>query len=259
SRRAKKMDFRRSGQLDERRRRVLMDEIASPADPENPDASAATGGSAKGPVRAYPAAVLSQRQPKVTDLLPVRALWIVVLLVVGLAGIAAIEAIHMHAARLPQQDGAAQLAALHATERGSLAAWYSSAILAAAATLAMVAFGIRAHRVDDYRGRYRVWLWTAAALLWLSLHAATSIHDGIGWSLTLLAGKPVLTASPGAGYTISWIAVYGLIFGTLGLRLAMEIWPSLLSFTALLVAGLLYVGGALLELEMVAAPASLTA
>ena len=43
-----------------------MDEIASPADAENPDAASTT---AKGPVRAYHEAVLSQRQPKVTDLL----------------------------------------------------------------------------------------------------------------------------------------------------------------------------------------------
>src|SRR5436190_9048405 len=150
------MDFRRSGQLDERRRRVLMDEIASPADSDHPDAAAATSGSAKGPVRAYHAAVLDERQPKVTDLLPVRPLWIAVLLLLGLTGIATIEAIHVHAVTLPLKDGAAQLAALDASQRGSLATWYSSALLAAAAALAVVVFGIRAHRVDDYRGRYRI-------------------------------------------------------------------------------------------------------
>ena len=48
---AKKMDFRRSGPLDERRRRVLMDEIASPTEADSSDHAA--GGSAKGPVRAY--------------------------------------------------------------------------------------------------------------------------------------------------------------------------------------------------------------
>jgi hypothetical protein len=253
------MDFRRSGQLDERRRRVLMDEIASPADPDNPDASAATGGSAKGPVRAYHAAVLTERQPKVTDLLPVRPLWVVVLLLLGLTGIATIEAIHIHAVTLPLAEGASHLAALDANQRGSLAAWYSSAMLAAAAALAIVVFGIRAHRVDDYRGRYRIWLWTAATLVWLSLDAATGIHDALGLSLTLLAGKQVFTGSLAAGCTLTWICVYALVLGTLGLRLAVEIWSSPLSFTALLIAGLLYLCGALLELEMLAAPASMVA
>ena len=142
------------------------------------------------------------------------------LLLLGLTGIATIEAIHVHAVTLPLKDGAAQLAALDASQRGSLATWYSSALLAAAAALAVVVFGIRAHRVDDYRGRYRIWLWTAAALLWLSLDAATGIHDALGLSLTLLAGKQVFTASLAAGCTLTWICVYGLIFGMLGLRLA---------------------------------------
>ena len=234
-----------------------MDEIASPESDEAQATAGTTGGSAKGPVRAYHAAVLSEKQPRVTDLLPVRPLWVVVLLLLGLTGIATIEAIHVHAVTLSLEGGAAHLAALDAGERGSLAAWYSSALLAAAAALATVVFGIRAHRVDDYRGRYRVWLWTAAALTWLSLDAATGIHDSLGLGLTLLAGQPVFTASLAAGCTLTWIVVYGLVLGTLGLRLAVEVWPSLVSFTALLMAGLLYLCAALLQLEMVAAPPSI--
>src|SRR5262245_47565853 len=221
------MDFRRSGPLDERRRRVLMDEIASPADADNPDAASTA---AKGPVRAYHEAVLSQRQLKVTDLLPVRPLWIFALLLLGLGGIAAVEAIHVQVAtlKLPEglaHEGLAHLAALDARQRGSLDDWYASAMLAAAATLSLVVFGIRSHRVDDYRGHYRIWLWTAAALLWLSLDAATGIHNAIGLAVTLLAGKQVLTASLAASCTLTWIAIYGLMLGTLGLRLAFELWP----------------------------------
>src|SRR3954463_15388276 len=124
------MDFRRSGPLDERRRRVLMDEIASPGDADNPDAVSTT---AKGPVRAYHEAVLSQRQPKVTDLLPVRPLWVIAFLLLGLAGIAAIEAIHVHVATLKLEGAAAHLVALDSRHRGSLDDWYASALLAAAA------------------------------------------------------------------------------------------------------------------------------
>src|SRR5262245_1993090 len=249
------MDFRRSGPLDERRRRVLMDEIASPADGQT---EAATAGSAKGPVRAYHEAVLSQRQPKVTDLLPVRPLWVFAFVLLGLTGIATVEAIHVHTVALRLTEGADHLAALDVRQRGSLAAWYSSALLATAAALAVVVFGVRAHRVDDYRGRYRVWLWTAAGLSWLSLDAATGIHDALGFGLTLLAGKQVFTASLAAGCTLTWIAVYGLVFGTLGLRLCVEVWPSRLSFLSLQQAGALYLTAVLLKLETVAAPPSLT-
>jgi len=236
-----------------------MDEIASPADADNPEASAASGGSARGPVRAYHEAVLTQRQPKVTDLLPVRPLWVVVAVLLGITGIATIEAIHVHAATLRLAEGAGHLAALDATQRGSLAGWYSSALLAAAAALATVVFGIRAHRVDDYRGRYRIWLWTAAALAWLSLDAGTGIHDAVGLSLTLLAGKPVFTGSLAAGCTLTWICVYGLVLGTLGLRLAVEVWSSLLSFAALLLAALLYLCGALFQLQTLRVPATMVA
>jgi hypothetical protein len=248
------MEFRRSGPLDERRRRVLMDEIASPADG---DADAAAAGSAKGPVRAYHEAVLSQRQPKVTDLLPVRPLWVVVLMLGGLTGIATIEAIHVHAVSLPAIAGAEMLAPLNAANRGSIAAWYSSAMLAAAAALAIVVFSIRAHRIDDYRGRYRIWLWTAAALTWLSLDAATGVHGAVGLALNLVTGQQVVTTSAESGSTLTWIVAYGLIFGALGLRLVFELWNSRLSLTALLVAGFLYCDSALLKLEIIQAPANL--
>ena len=214
-----------------------MDEIASPADADNPEASSTA---AKGPVRAYHEAVLSQRQPKVTDLLPVRPLWVFAFLLLGLAGIAAVEAIHVHVAALKLEGAAAHLASLDARQRGSLDDWYASAMLAAAATLSLVVFGIRSHRVDDYRGHYRIWLWTSAALLWLSLDAATGIHDALGLALTLVTGKQAITTSFAAGSTLTWIAVYTLVFGTLGLRLAFELWSSRLASLALFMAGLLY-------------------
>ncbi len=238
-----------------------MDEIASPADANHPDAESTA---AKGPVRAYHEAVLSQRQPKVTDLLPVRPLWVFVFLLLGLSGIAGIEAIHVHVATL-KLDGAEHLAALDTRQRGSLDDWYASAMLAAAATLSLVVFGVRSHRVDDYRGHYRVWLWTAAALVWLSLDAATGIHDALGFFGVAVGraanhGDPqVVITSLAAGTTLTWIAVYTLVFGGLGLRLAFEVFASRLATMFLITAGLLYTTAALLQLQIITAPATLTA
>jgi hypothetical protein len=248
------MDFRRSGPLDERRRRVLMDEIASPADADNPDAASTA---AKGPVRAYHEAVLNQRQPKVTDLLPVRPLWVFAFLLFGLAGIAAIEAIHVHVAALQLPEGADHLAALDSRQRGSLGDWYASALLAAAATLSLVVFGIRSHRVDDYRGHYRIWFWAAAALTWLSLDAATGIHDALGLAVTLITGKQVVSTSLASSCTLTWIAVYTLVFGALGLRLAFEVWSSRLGTLALSTASALYITAALLQLQIITIPPTL--
>jgi len=230
-----------------------MDEIASPTEADSPQSAlAAAGGSAKGPVRAYGPAVLSERQPKVTELLPVRPLLFLTLVLLGLTGIAAIEAIHIHVVTLPQSEGAVYLKSLDVRERGSLAAWYSSALLAGAVGLALVIFGIRAHRVDDYRGRYRIWLWASVALAWLSLDAATAVHDAIGLVLTLLAGKQALGGNLNAICALTWIVLYGVLFGTLGLRLAIEVWSSLASFAMLALAGLLYVVSGLMELRLLA-------
>jgi hypothetical protein len=231
-----------------------MDEIASPNEPDNTQQAAS--GTSKGPVRAYTPAVLSERQPRVTELLPVRPLWAVCLILLGLTGVAAIEAIHIHAVTLPLHEGAEQLAGLDARQRGSLASWYSSALLAMASVLALLTFGIRAHRVDDYRGRYRLWLWIAPALAWLSLDAATGVHDAIGLGITLLAGQQAISAPLAATSTAMWIALYGLVLGTLGVRLAIEIWPSIPSFAALCIAGLLYLFSGLFELEMLHASTS---
>jgi hypothetical protein len=251
------MDFRRSGPLDERRRRVLMDEIASPADANSPDAEST---SAKGPVRAYHEAVLTQRQPKVTDLLPVRPLWVFAFLLLGLAAIAAIEAVHVHVAGL-KLEGAEYLAALDTRQRGSLDDWYASALLAAAATLSLVVFGVRSHRADDYRGHYRIWLWASAALVWLSLDAATGIHDAMGMALYYKGVAVFCEVKHGApsSVTLTWIAVYTLIFGGLGLRLAFEVFSSRLATLFLFTAGLLYTSAALLQLQIITAPATLTA
>jgi len=230
-----------------------MDEIATPPSDDSPDAAPASATAAKGPVRAYSPAVLSERQPRVVDFLPVRPLYVAAAILLGLTGIAAIEAIHIHAAGWTLPRGAKQLAALDVSARGSLADWYSSLLLLLAAAGALLTFTIRAHRVDDYRGRYRVWLWTTAALVWLSLDAATGLHDALGLAITFAAGQPAASASLAATTTMTWLAIYSIVLGTLGIRLSIEVWPSLPSFAALLIAGLLYLCGGLMQLEMLTA------
>lgn len=235
-----------------------MDEIAAPHDADGTDAPAAAAG-AKGPVRAYCPAVLAERQPRFTDLIPVRPLAITMLALLALTGVAAIETIHIYARTLPGLEGLAQLAALDATQRGSLAAWYSSALLAGAAVLATAVYAIRVHRVDDYSGKYRIWLWAAAALALASLDAATGMHEALGLAVTTLAGGEWESESLAAACTLAWLAVYALAFGTLAIRLAIEVWPSLASFTSLATAGLFYFLAGLMQLAVLPVASPLVA
>ena len=85
---------------------------------------------------------------------------------------------------------------------GSLAHWASQMFLIAAAAVAWSIRGMRQHRRDDYKGRFRAWGWFACLLLFTSLSSqvpigkvlAASIIDctgvsfgpqGFGWWLAL--------------------------------------------------------------------------
>lgn len=243
------MDFRRSG-LDERRRRVLRDELAHPTDEDSDPALSAPPGAPKGPVRAYAPAVLEERQLRFTDLLPVRPFRVALCILTALTAVAVIECCHIYLKTLPLDKFSAPLAALDVAQPGSIAAWFSSLVLAGATVLSLMTFGIRLHRVDDYRGRYRMWLWTAAALAWASLDAATNLHNTIGLGLAHAAGRPLDAASLQAACTISWMALYGLVLSTLLVRLSIEVWQSLPAFAALATSALLYFMSSLAILEI---------
>jgi hypothetical protein len=113
--------------------------------------------------------------------------------------------------------------------------------------------------VDDYRGRYRVWLWVAGALAWASLDAATGIHDAVGLGIAFIAGTSLDSTSLAAACTMSWLAIYALLFGVLTIRAALEIWPSLPAFCAVCVATLCYFLGGLAELEIFTSESPLVA
>ena len=184
---ATKMDFRRSGQLDERRRRVLMDEIATPgSDTEKTQPTAA-----KGPVRAYHESVLNDRQRKVSEFIPIRPFKVVATILLHLTAVSAIEALYIFTVPLagytptlhvtkaarqeprpPSQEPQAStqqpraihefathsdhpFAALDLAARGNIGSWFSSLLFAGGALAVVGLLSIRAHRVDDYRGRRR--------------------------------------------------------------------------------------------------------
>lgn len=243
------MDFRRSGQLDERRRRVLRDELAQPADNETAESASSGSGSAKGPVRAYSPAVLTERQPRVADLLPVRPFLAVSFVLLLLTAVAAIECLHIYVRTSPI-DGHGYLSALDLSARGNLGSWFAAMLFAGGVGLAVTTLGIRAHRVDDYRGRYRIWLWIAAALVWASIDAATGLHEALGLLIATATHGSLPRENLAAACTISWVVPYSLVFGALAIRLAIEVWSSLASFAALATAGLLYVLAMLATLEM---------
>ena len=59
--------------------------------------------------------------------------------------------------------------------RGSFAAWYASLLLTVTGITAALLFSLRRHRIDDYRGRYRVWLWATLGFMALAVNQTADL------------------------------------------------------------------------------------
>ena len=155
--------FRRYGQRDDRRRRLLTDELANPDDWP---ACQAWPEEAPPPQKSehYGDADFLERQCgcSIWSL----AGWSVWCLCwrPGRRSSSGLEA--SYAWMLDRvADGGAPVAALDLAAKGSLGCWFSSLLLLAAAAVAILVYAVRRHRTDDYQGRYRIWLWAAGLLV----------------------------------------------------------------------------------------------
>jgi hypothetical protein len=222
----------RGGQRDERRRRLLTDDLSSPD--EQPASQVRAGDAAPPPKSAhYGDAAFLEHQLRLLDLVPRRWIALGALLTAAAATIVGLEAAY---ARMLQQSAAGTLiAAMQIDAKGSLACWFSSLVLLAASAAALITYTVRRHRTDDYRGRYRVWLWAAGCLFLMATDEAASLREGFRDLMIYLTGTPLF----GDG-ALWWIAVYVIAGGAIGSRLLSDMRPSRLSMTALSAAAIAY-------------------
>jgi hypothetical protein len=223
--------LRRSGQRDDRRRRLLTDDLSN-ADESRcrvwPESASAPQKSS------YGDAEFLERQWRLLDLVPLRLPIVALFLLTGIAIIAGLEAgytwmLHRAAA------GGAIVVALDLGAKGSFAGWFSSLALLAAAVASLLVYTVRRHRRDDYQGRYRVWRWAAVCWFIMATDQAASLREGFRDMMIALSG----TSAVGDG-TFWWVAVYVLGLGAIGSRLFLDMRPSRLSIAALLIAAVAY-------------------
>ena len=214
---------------DDRRRRLLTDELSNSDDwplgqveLEDSPLPEKTGH--------YGDAEFLDRGWRLLDLVPRRWIALGGLLTAGTAAIVGLEAAY---ARMVQRvaAGATPVAALQIDAKGSLACWFSSLLLLAAAVAALLVYSVRRHRTDDYRGRYRVWFWAAGCWFLMATDQAASLREGFCDLMTRLTGTPLL----GDG-ALWWIAVYAFLWVAVGSRLVADMRPSRLSMAALVAA-----------------------
>ena len=137
---------------------------------ESEDSARLAGGDAVaggGTRETYTSQARRDEQPRLTDLVPTRYRVLAAWYTAGAVIIGLLEVLYSRLDWLTQQVAPAVPRALDLADRGSFAAWFSSAWLSITALISVLVFSLRRHRVDDYRGRYRIWIW--AALAWMAL------------------------------------------------------------------------------------------
>jgi hypothetical protein len=149
------MEFRRSGASDERRRRVLRDEITGGQDEE---AASIPISSKRDRARRYTDGALAESQPRVTDFLPQRGFSALVVGLLLLTAVAAVITAHIAVTTSGLLAKEPRLAMFDLNGRGNIGQWFASLLFGGLALLSLVIYNLRMHRVDDFRGRYRVWL-----------------------------------------------------------------------------------------------------
>jgi hypothetical protein len=235
------MVFHRSNHRDERRRRVLIEETGLSATEPSAGTAARV---ASGPVRSYTEAALSPHQPRVVDLIPSRCWTISVLTLLALSTATGLEALYGHLALGHSVLTVAQVPAVDLAASGNVAEWFSSVLLLAAAGLGILTSLIRRHRVDDYRGRYRMWYWVVPLLFAASLNQVSDLSTSLRTAVLVLAGVP--------GYPdaeLIWTASLTVVAAVVGIRLALEMRACRLSVVSLAVALASYVAVGAIELN----------
>ena len=244
------MTFQRSS--NDRRRRVLSDDATSAA----MDVASGSPRRAGQPARKadkYTEAANLENQPCVFDLIPIRYRWLSFWAVGGIACIAALLAGHFYLPRILAERLPARATAFDLATSGNLAAWFSSVMLLWAAATAVLVYSLRRHRLDDYKGRYRVWLWAAAALLAMSIDESASLRLLMQDIATQFAKSPLY----GDG-SVWWISGWALVITVLGARVLFDVreCPSVLC--TLVLAATLWSGAAVAQLGLITLPAGET-
>jgi hypothetical protein len=79
------------------------------------------------------------------------------------------------------------------------------------AAICLLILHLRRHKLDDYRGRYRLWFWSAVVLIIASVDATTNLHRDVQ---ALIAGS---TSAAWAATLATWIPAAALGIAALAL------------------------------------------
>lgn len=221
-----------------RRRRVLNEEVLSASNIATRSANAALD-MEPGDTPRYGAGANIENHPQVTSFVPRRLRTLVCIGFLGIGVCVAGELTAHYAVWLSETTQVLTTSEIIDVFANRFVAWTSATVLLFLAGYARLVYSLRRHRVDDYRGLYRVWRTASWAAILLSLNAVLGGHALLARCLGHWAEWQMLPAS--AGWWLVPSALFGgwllarLIVDASECRTALAMY--LLAFACLTVAG----------------------
>lgn len=185
-------------------------------------------------------------QTRIIDLVPESWVAISLLFVAGLLVIGGLEYLYQWMPKIAHATTDGRIASFDLDGEGSLGACFSSFQLLLAATLSLVIFHMRKQRLDDYHGRYRIWVWAAGCWAVMALDESGSLHEGFKELMVYLTGYRIY----GDG-SVWWVAAYGLVLGVVGLRVFIDMLEYPVSAVTLTLAGIVMVVAVVAQLDLI--------
>ena len=200
-----------------RRRRVLNEEVLSASNIATRSGTASRD-LEPGDTPRYGAGANIENHPQVTSFVPRRFRTLSMIALFGLGTAAIAEVIAFYGRPLSELLQGVSLEELTDVFCNRLIAWTSATLLLLTAAYAQLVYLLRRHRVDDYRGRYRVWRASSWAAIALSLNCVLGVHTLVARVLGNVVDFQMLPAN--AGW---WLIPAALFGGGLLIKLVLDV------------------------------------